>query len=184
MLYDVSVLGVDNDLPVCEMSYPSLSSIELDWDRAGFLAAESLHRQMNGRETFGGHYGPLRVVVRSSTEFFEVSDPIAVRIMELIRINRGDNNLRVSDILRSIPMSERRAQERFKSVVGHSIKEEIKRVRMNNICELVRETDLSFAEISSSFGFENANHLGQFFKKEHGITMGEYRKNYQNRSEE
>jgi len=181
--YDVSVLGVDNDLLVCEMSYPSLSSIDIDWDRAGFLAAESLHRQMNGREASQEHYGPLRVVGRSSTEFFAASDPLVVRVMELIRINRGDNNLRVSDILRSIPISERRVQERFKSVVGHSIKEEVKRVRMNNICELIRETDISFAEISGSFGFENANHLGQFFKKEFGITMGDYRKKYRYKNE-
>ncbi|MDR0338398.1 MAG: XylR family transcriptional regulator [Planctomycetaceae bacterium] len=179
--YEVSVLGVDNDLPVCEMSYPSLSSIAIDWNQAGFLAAESLHRQMTGKEVSRKTYEPIRVISRGSTEFFNISDNVVVRILELIRINRGEN-IRVTDIVRSLPISARRAQERFKKTIGHSIMEEIKQVRMKNICELIQNTNLSFNEIALSFGFENANHLGQIFKKEFNLTMGEYRKNFKNSS--
>ncbi len=181
--YDVAVLGVDNDLPVCEMCYPSLSSIEIDWERAGMLCAEALDAMMHGKiPTSPTIYRPIRVVSRNSTEFFQVSDRLVVQILEIIRISRGEN-LRVSDILELIPVSERSAQDRFKKVVGHSIMEEIKRVRLKNICQLIEETTLSFHEIALSFGFENANHLGQMFKRELGITMGEYRKNQNSENE-
>lgn len=174
--YDIAVLGVDNDLPVCEMSYPSLSSIQIDWERAGMLCAEALDSMMRGKTpTSPTIYRPIRIVSRNSTEFFQVSDRIVVQILEMIRISRGEN-LRVSDIVEMLPISERSAQERFKKAMGHSIMEEIKRVRMKNICRLIEETDLPFHEIALSFGFENANHLGQLFKKEFGQTMGEYRK--------
>lgn len=174
--YDVAVLGVDNDLPVCEMSYPSLSSIEIDWERAGRLCGEALDAMMHGKVPTGEMtYRPIRIVSRNSTEFFQVSDRLVVQILELIRISRGEN-LRVSDIVEALPVSERSAQERFKKAVGHSIMEEIKRVRMRNICRLVEETELPFNEIALSFGFENANHLGQLFKKQFGLTMGEYRR--------
>ncbi|MDO4629482.1 MAG: XylR family transcriptional regulator [Planctomycetia bacterium] len=174
--YDVAVLGVDNDLPVCEMCYPSLSSIEIDWERAGMLCAEALDAMMRGQiPTSPSIYRPIRVVSRNSTEFFQVSDRLVVQILEIIRISRGEN-IRVADIVEMLPVSERSAQERFKKVMGHSIIEEIKRVRMNNVCQLIEETTLSFHEIALSCGFENANHLGQLFKKEFGLTMGEYRK--------
>jgi len=174
--YDVAVLGVDNDLPVCEMCYPSLSSIEIDWERAGMLCAEALDAMMRGKiPTSPTIYQPIRVVSRNSTEFFQVSDRLVVQILEMIRISRGEN-LRVADIVEMLPVSERSAQERFKKVMGHSIMGEIKRVRMKNISQIIRETTLPFHEIALSFGFENANHLGQLFKKEFGVTMGEFRK--------
>ncbi|MDO4574102.1 MAG: XylR family transcriptional regulator [Planctomycetia bacterium] len=173
--YEASVLGIDNDLTVCEMCWPSLSSIQIDWERAGSLCAESLDCMMQGETPPVGIYGPLRVVSRNSTEFFHVSDRLVVQVLEIIRISRGEN-LRVCDIIESFPVSERTLQERFKKAVGRSIMEEIKRVRLQNICRLIEETDLSFHEIARSFGFENANHLGQLFKKELGITMGEYRR--------
>lgn len=175
--YQVAVLGVDNDQPVCEMSYPSLSSIEIDWESAGYLAAEGLHRQMKGEEAPWGIYRPTGVVSRSSTELLHISDMLVVQILELIRLNRGEN-LRVSDILESLPLSERRAQERFKEATGHTIMEELKTVRLKNICQLIEETDLPLGEIAHSFGFENVNHLGQLFKKEFGMTMGEYRRRH------
>ena len=36
---DLAVIGVDNDLEICERSNPPLTSILLDHERAGYLAA-------------------------------------------------------------------------------------------------------------------------------------------------
>lgn len=172
--YDVAVLGVDNDQPVCEMSYPSLSSISIDWEQAGFLCAQSLDLAMKGRAPLPDLYGPIAVVSRNSTESFQISDRLVVQILESIRITRGVN-LRVCDILDALPVSERSAQQRFRKAVGHTIMEEIKTTRLKFICELIERSDLSFNEIALSFGFENANHLGQMFKKQFGVTMSQYR---------
>lgn len=173
--YQVAVLGVDNDQPICELSYPSLSSIAVDWEKAGFMSAEALDLLMKGKNPPTRLYGPTRIVSRNSTEHLQISDPLVVRILEMIRFNKGEN-LRVADILKSIHVSERSAQEHFKKAMGHSIMEEIKKVRMKYVCELIEETDIPFHEMSKSFGFENPNHLGQLFKKEYGMTMSEYRR--------
>lgn len=172
---EVSVLGVNNDIPICEMSYPTLSSIAIDWEKAGFMSAEVLDNLIRGSVMSERHYGPTEVVTRQSTESLHVSDPMVFEILETIHKDKGES-LRVSDILRSVSVSERRAQERFKAVVGHSIKEELQRVRMKNICKLIEETNLSFQEIARHFGFEDATHLGKAFKKQFEMTMGEYRK--------
>ncbi|MBR6437299.1 MAG: XylR family transcriptional regulator, partial [Thermoguttaceae bacterium] len=44
----VAVLGVSNDSLTCSLSSPQLSSIDLDAERHGYLAAELLDKKMNG----------------------------------------------------------------------------------------------------------------------------------------
>lgn len=174
--YEVAVLGVNNDPMICQICHPSLSSVAVDWEEAGMMAAESLQKRMSGEEIPEiQKYAPRQIVQRSSTEKLIVSDKIVVQILEFIRINKGQN-IRVTDVLRQIPLSQRAVENRFKKAVGHSIMEEIKRIRMQFICQLLRETELSVNEIAFRCGFENANHLGLIFKKEFGQTMGEYRK--------
>jgi len=50
--YEAAVLGVDNDPLICETCIPSLSSIRLDVEAAGYVAAELLDKRMfGGRDT-------------------------------------------------------------------------------------------------------------------------------------
>lgn len=174
--YEVAVLGVNNDPMICQIGHPSLSSVAVDWEAAGMMAAESLQKRILGEDVPEiQKYSPKEIVQRNSTEKLLVSDKIVVQILEFIRINKGQN-IRVTDVLRQIPLSQRAVENRFKKAVGHSIMEEIKQIRMQFICQLLRETELSVNEIAWRCGFENANHLGWIFKKEFGRTMGEYRK--------
>ena len=45
---DVAVLGVDNDDVLCDLSYPTLSSVLPDTRRTGFEAAALLERMIGG----------------------------------------------------------------------------------------------------------------------------------------
>ena len=45
---DIAILGVDNEDILCELSVPPLSSIALDLERVGWLAAEALAAFMDG----------------------------------------------------------------------------------------------------------------------------------------
>jgi LacI family transcriptional regulator len=44
---EIAVLGVDNDIIRCENEYPSLSSIHLDFEGAGYMAGELLERRIS-----------------------------------------------------------------------------------------------------------------------------------------
>lgn len=48
--FDIAVLGIDNDPQVCNLTYPPLSSIILSTKKAGFLAAQMLHRLMRRKK--------------------------------------------------------------------------------------------------------------------------------------
>ena len=46
---DLTLLGTDNNPGICEASHPTLSSIQLDFERMGYLAAKILAERMKGR---------------------------------------------------------------------------------------------------------------------------------------
>ncbi len=50
---ELTLLGVDNDPTICENDHPSISSIQLDFERMGFLAARSLAARMTNRAARG-----------------------------------------------------------------------------------------------------------------------------------
>ncbi len=50
---DLTLVGVDNDPAICETSSPKLTSIQLDHERAGYVAARLLAARMTGRAMRG-----------------------------------------------------------------------------------------------------------------------------------
>jgi len=72
-------------------------------------------------------------------------------------------------------VTNRWAEMRFQKTLGHSILEAIQRARMATICSMLKETDLSFREISRRCGFSQPHHLCTIFKQQFSMTMSDYR---------
>ena len=77
--------------------------------------------------------------------------------------------------MRQIGSSRRFAEIHFKTVVGHTILEEILRVRLERVCTLLSETNLPIGEITRLCGFERESYLARLFKKRFGSPMSSYR---------
>ena len=173
--YEAAVLSVDNDPLICETCIPSLSSIRLDVEAAGYAAAELLDKRMFGataraleKETVT--YPPLEVVSRLSTQTIHVNDKLVIDALEFVRINAG-LNIRVSDVADHIKISPRWLEKRFDCVLNRSVIDEIKRVRMETILRLVSQTQQPFDQIAKKCGFASVNHLRALFREETGQTM-------------
>ena len=82
----------------------------------------------------------------------------------------------VSDVLRQVPLSRRALENRFRKTLGRTPHEEITRLKLDRIKELLTETDLSLAEVARRSGFEHDEYMSVFFKKAEGIPPGQYRK--------
>jgi LacI family transcriptional regulator len=177
--YEIAVLGVNNDQLLCEMIRPPLSSIPLESENAGFLAAQMLDQLMKNQSPpqHTVWFAPLPVVTRESTKSIYVTNKKVVTALEFIRINSG-TKIRVSDVVKQMKVTRQWAEKSFKRELGHSIMEEIKEVRLQMISSLVGRTEISFQEIATQCGFESANYLGVLFKKYFGTTMSEYRQQY------
>ena len=176
---DVAVVGVDDDELLCELADPPLTSVAPDTERTGYLAAELLDRLMSGRKVRnGGHFvEPLGVVVRASSDVLAIEDPDVSAAVRFIR-ERACSGINVSDLLTQVPLSRRVLETRFKKALGRSPHEEIDRVRLDRVKELLRETDQPLAEIARRAGYDHVEYLSVVFKKKVGRPPSEYRRTH------
>lgn len=174
--YEVAVLAVNNDVMICETSLPPLSSVAVDMERAGYVAAELLDQLMRKtvREQTCVMFEPQDVVARASTQRLQVNDRLVIRALEFIRINAG-LNIRVSDVADHLGVTQRWMEKRFAHTLERSVMDEIQRVRMETIGALVGKTGQPFTHIAKRCGFSGVNHLGIIFKARFGVTMSDYR---------
>ncbi len=177
---EVAVLGVDNDHLICELSEPTLSSVIPDTKRTGYEAAALLDRMMSGEAVATDQplmTQPLGIHLRESTDTLAIDDKEIARALQFIR-RQASTNIRVSEVLKQVKLSRRAFEHRFKKWVGHTPHEEIQRVRMNRAKELLRDTELTVQQISEKLAFDHAEYLGAAFKREVGVSPGEYRKQH------
>lgn len=177
----IVVLGVDDDRLLCELCSPPLSSIIPDTQRTGFEAAELLQRMMNNLPVDTACRlvtQPLGIRLRVSTDTIAIADSEIAEALSYIR-RHALNGIGVSDILKQTSISRRSLEHRFLKSVGHTPHQEIARIRMIRVKELLRETDDSIAQIASQVGFEYPEYMTAAFKKSEGITPSEYRRKNQ-----
>ena len=173
---EVAVIGVDNDEQICEMTDPPMSSIATDNEGCGYRAAEMLDALMKGacRKQRIDYYGPLYVVQRRSTEIMMIDDKVVARAIAFIRLN-ATSSITVSDVAGHLDLSRRLLELRFKESLGRTIRDEIQRVRMSRVRNLLLGTDLRIADIAALCGFQNEYYLSTAFKRIFGLTMSRFR---------
>jgi LacI family transcriptional regulator len=83
--------------------------------------------------------------------------------------------IKVEDILSAIPLSRSVLERRFSRILGRSPKEEILRVRLERVKQLLAETAFPLTKVADLAGFEHPEYLSVIFKKKTGQTPGQYR---------
>jgi len=176
----VGIVGVDNDELVCELSSPPISSVAINFERAGFESARLLDRWM--RE--GTIPLPARIIApathvvpRLSTDILAVEDPQLLKALRFIR-EHARANIRVADVARAGGLSRRALENRFRWELGRSILKEIRRIRVELIARMLIETDLPVSHIAEALGYENLQHIARYFRQEKNLSLVAYRKRY------
>jgi len=175
----IAVLGVDNDEVLCALSPPPLSSVILNPRRAGWEAAALLASLMKGERVSLEEphlIPPLGIATRQSSDILAVGDPKIASALRYIR-EHACEGIRVSDVLRHCPMARRALEARFRRLIGRTPRQEILRVQLNRVKELLVGTDLPVWEIAGRTGFET-DYLSVVFKQESSLAPTEYRKRY------
>lgn len=172
----VAVIGADNDDLLCELSPPPLSSVILDPQRIGWDAASLLASLMEGgrSEAEVHRVAPLGACTRKSSDTYAVEDPQIARALRVIR-DHACTGLTVTELLRKCPMSRRLLEQRMKDLLGRSPHEEITRLQIRRVQDLLVDTKLNLEEIAERTGFRNAQYLSVAFKRETGLPPSECR---------
>jgi|TARA_B110000483_G_scaffold9701_1_gene11522 LacI family transcriptional regulator len=174
---EISVLGVDNDRWLCELSQPMLSSIDANARYAGYKTAELLDEFMFGETSTPPltHIEPSNVAIRDSSKYLNFDDPEVAFALCYINEHACDP-ITTADVLTVIDMSNSTAYRKFMKTIGRSIHNEIQRVQMNRVKELLITTNLNVSMIASRAGYQNVRYLTQVFRDITGQTPTEYRR--------
>ena len=181
---ELAVVGIDNNELVAAHVTPSLSSVEINFTEAGFLAAQLLDRQMAAPDIRLKNifFGPIRVVRRASTAPLKRYDPCVEAARERI-IRDAATGLTAADIVQLFPCSRRMAEIRFRHATGMSIGDAIHEARFENVLSLLKHRDIRLDAIADLTGWKSAAALRQYFKRRTGVSMREHRKRLANASE-
>ncbi len=173
----VAVMGGDEDSLLCETCNPPLSGVALTSERIGYEAAALLDRLLQGGRCPNEPVliEPTRVVVRQSTDTLAITDQDLARAVAWIRA-RATGPIRVSDVLREVPVSRSWLERRFQEVLGRSPAEEIRRVRLERTRQLLADTDLPVPQVAAASGFGSREHFAHAFKQATGLTPREFRR--------
>ena len=176
---EIALVGVDDETDLCETAIPSLSSILPDFNGGGYLAAEMLYQllQQGEQKSFPAKtfYGVKAVVERRSTCDLRGGSRIVSLACEHIRRHACDG-ICVTDVSDALHISRRLLEFRFRQILGRTVREEIEKVKLRKVEDLLLNTTDSIKEIGYQAGFRCPSHLKAVFKKRMGCSMLAFRK--------
>ena len=173
----IRIVGVDNDISLCENLSPTLTSIEPDFERCGYLAGQLMFERLEKSSPAmprSRSCGVKSIVERASTQDVKGGGRIVSAACEIIRLHASDE-IGVADVAAKLNVSRRLLEMRFRDVLGTGVAEELRRVRLESVCRQLRSTNLPIGEISAKSGFSSSSHLNALFRKTYGMTMRDWR---------
>jgi LacI family transcriptional regulator len=176
---EVAVLGVDNDNLICDVSNPPLSSIRLALDKAAYRASKLLDSMMSGEKLKEQHlfWYPEQVIIRQSTNILAIEDEEVAKAVRFIQKNVR-LSLSVNQVVENTTLSRRTLEQRFKIITNRTIREEIRRICVERISQLLLGTNMTIYQIATALVCPNGEHLSRTFRREKGMSPKEYRRKY------
>jgi LacI family transcriptional regulator len=174
---DVALVGTHNETVICNHPEPSLTSIDLGYERVGYQAAELLDEIMGGsaapREPI--LIPPGELIPRRSSDSLAVEDEMVASALRFIS-EHSHEPIRVGHVAEHLHVARRTLERRFSKRLGRSIAAEIARLRVERAKRKLVETKAPIKSIAHEFGFAGSLQMAVVFKRIEGVTPSIYRR--------
>ena len=168
---------------------PSLSSVRIDFELAGYLAARLLSERLKTtsgtikarRADSSGTaavFGPLLVERRDSTRGRGRREPFILQAMEILR-REACEGLTASALAARFRCSRKLFERRFREAMGRPVLDEILAVRMERVMDLLARPDIAIGAIYFRCGFASDRELRSLFLARTGVSMRRWRADHQ-----
>lgn len=174
---DLRIISFDNDEQICLRTQPTVSSLWPDYERAGFLCAETLLRKWKSprmRKSLS-FYGLVGVIHRESSVKPILSDFHIQSAIGTIRSHACDPDFSVDHVALAMNCSRRLAERRFKLSTGLTIRDEIRKTRFERVFALLSSHTCSIGQIARSCGYGTSAALRIAFRKQTGMSLSDWR---------
>ncbi|MFT3830674.1 MAG: DNA-binding transcriptional regulator [Opitutaceae bacterium] len=174
---EIAVLGADNDVALCELTAPSLSSVVPGAFQLGYRAADHLRRCISDPATPACdlRIDPAGIAHRRTTDVLAIPDRAVAAALRYITEHACDG-LTVDAILPHAAASRSQLEKKFRRYLGRSPQAEIRRVQLERIRQLLSDTDLPLKRIAELSGFAYMEYMCVVFRRLTGETPGAYRR--------
>lgn len=172
---DLAVLGADNNPLIARSLSTPLSSVETNQEGLGHQAALVLKDLMDGKDLAGHIYKhrPTSVVTRASTDVIASTNPVIRKALEIMN---NDISITAAEVAQQMDMTQQGLQRAFRSHFHLSPGQISRKLRIRFIKNAIVHTDKSMEEVAFEAGFTSTPSLYLFFKRETGMTPGDYKK--------
>jgi LacI family transcriptional regulator len=176
---DVAIIAGKNQEVLCERPRPSLTSVEVGYDRIGYAAAGLLDLLMDGHAPPPEpiRLAPHGLMVRASTDFFAVENRVVAAALAYIAA-QSHRRIGPDDVARAVGAETRTLQNYFWEALKRPIAAEVRRVRIERAKRELAQGDRALAAIARDAGFGSAQRLYEVFRRELGTSPGAYRKEH------
>jgi LacI family transcriptional regulator len=171
---EVSIIHLDNDEILCELLEQQLTKVLHNPSKFGYHASLLLDEMM------ADHQDKIDKTEEdmpnlSSIEGLAAKDKIIYDALHFIHNNACDG-ITVNDVVNKVSLSRRMLEHRFRKTLGITPHEEIISARLRSVKQLLAQTELNLVSIANQTGFKHSEYLSVVFKREVGISPGQYRK--------
>lgn len=179
---DMAVLGVDNDIRICELSHPTISSVSPDFEGAGYMAAQLLDGMIRhpGTRPKDAFFGVDRIVRRESTRLLVRKDRRIETVLDFIH-KSAHEGITPTAVAARMGCSRRLLEMRFREMTGHTMLDEIRAVRMERAKRMLAQSDVSIEDVARLCGYEDSGTFRRAFTQEVGASPSFYRKHGEKR---
>ena len=174
--HNVAILSTnDTAIHNCRKPMP-ISGIDRDEERKYRTAVELLERMMEGRADRNTiiTIKPKGVITRRSTDVTAVDDATLRQAATIISRDLSAH-FGPSAVAADLGISLRKLNAKSKSELGHSVLDEIARLRIEEAKRLILSSDDKLAAIAATTGFCNASYFSKVFKGITGLSPRDWR---------
>jgi LacI family transcriptional regulator len=174
----IAIIGSDNDTGLCEATQPTITSVHPDFEGGAYEGAAEfdkiIRKNRLPEKTITMTYGIRGIVERASTVDLSGGRLLVSMATAFIRLN-AMRPIKVGDVASHCRVSLRLLELRFKAVLNRGVRDEIENVRLANVKQMLRETDLAIKEIGYHCGFQSPACLCTVFKRKFGKSPQAWR---------
>ena len=176
----LAVMGIDNDENLCNLTTPTLSSLDMNVEIVGYKAAELLDWKMNRKKlpSLPILIPPKGIIVRRSTDIMAINNPDVITAVRYIS-EFATQGVTVEEVADYVHLSHSTLCRLFQKELKRSPKEEITRVRLNHAMFLLVQSHLGLRAIAKQCGYNTAEYFSEIFKSNTGETPMAYRNIHQ-----
>ncbi|MBX0290452.1 substrate-binding domain-containing protein [Hymenobacter sp. HSC-4F20] len=136
---------------------------------------ESLRTLLSNREKQREHFRRELSVDTATVAPQRVDQKFLASLTAIVEANLSRPELSVEDVARSLGISRVQLYRKVKAVLGTGVTDFIQSIRLTKARQLLRDDDLTIAEVAYQLGFSSPSYFSTSFKSRYQVSPSEFR---------